>query len=59
VLPDVSDSSDKSSYNGIMFAEREGSGDWVVLGVLNNGTKVNKLTVKTNYLPSNLLHRSF
>lgn len=59
VLPDVSNSSDKSSYNGIMFAEREGSGDWVVLGVLNNGTKVNKLTVKTNYLPSNLLHRSF
>lgn len=59
VLSDVSDSPDKSSYNGIMFAERDGNGDWAVLGALNNGEKVNKLTVLTSFLPSNLLLRAF
>ena len=42
-----------------MFAERNGNGDWIVHGVLNEGEKINKLVVKTQYLPSNLLLRSF
>lgn len=58
VLTDVEEG-DKSSYNGILFAERVGNGDWTVLGALNNGNKVNKLIVKVKYLPSNLLLRIF
>lgn len=58
VLADVP-SSNMSTYNGIMFAERNGNGDWLVHGVLNEGEKINKLIVKTQYLPSNLLLRSF
>ena len=42
-----------------MFAKRLGKGDWYVHGVLNEGAKVNKLIIKTQYLPSNLLLRSF
>lgn len=58
VLTDVEEG-DKSSYNGILFAERVGNGDWTVLGALNNGNKVNKFTATTRYLPSNLLLRIF
>ena len=58
MLADVP-SSNMSTYNGIMFAERIGNGDWIVHGVLNEGEKINKLVVKTQYLPSNLLLRSF
>lgn len=58
VLTDVP-SSNLSTYNGIMFAERHGNENWTVLGALNDGADVNKLMVKTKYLPSNLLLRGF
>lgn len=58
VLADVPPSN-MSTYSGIMFAEREENGDWYVHGVLNEGAKVNKLIIKTQYLPSNLLLRNF
>ena len=57
VLPDISESN-RSTYNGIMFAERKGKGEWTVLGVLNNGERINKATIKSNYLPSNLVLRA-
>ena len=52
-------SSNLSTYNGIMFAERRGIENWTVLGALNDGADVNKLMVKTKYLPSNFLLRGF
>ena len=57
VLPDISESN-RSTYNGIMFAERKGKGEWTVLGVLNNGERINKTTIKSKYLPSNLILRA-
>jgi hypothetical protein len=57
VLPDISESN-RSTYNGIMFAERKGKGEWTILGVLNNGERINKTTIKSNYLPSNLVLRA-
>ena len=57
VLTDVPESN-RSTYNGIMFAERKGNGEWTVLGVLNNDDRINKTIVKTKYLPSNLVLRA-